>query len=83
MKVGTIIIGFVLIGAILVVINNNIDMSEKNGQKEFFGTFIDWMKKVGKNTINVVGHVVSDYEWMPQKNNESASENKTIGHNQS
>jgi len=77
MKVGTIIIGFVLVGALLVVINNNIDMSEKDGQKKFFGSFLDWLKQVGKNTVNLVGHVVSDYDWMPEKN-KSASENASM-----
>jgi len=77
MRIGTIVIGFVLVGALLIVMNNNIDMAEKDGQKEFFGSFLDWLKQVGKNTINVVGHVVSDYDWMPDKN-ETASENLTI-----
>jgi len=78
MRIGTLVLIFLIVGSVFIVMINNIDVSEKDDQKRFLGLLFDWIKQVGKNTVNLVGHVIGDYDWLPEKTNSTNSTEKVI-----
>jgi len=78
MRVGNLLLIFLVIGAVFIVMVNNINVSEKDDQKRFLSLFFDWIKQIGKNTVNLVGHVIGDYDWLPEKTNQTNSSEKVI-----
>ncbi|MFH1053083.1 MAG: hypothetical protein V1740_01575 [Candidatus Woesearchaeota archaeon] len=56
---------FILIGAYLIVLRNDIDLAEKEGKKTFIFKFSNWVWDIGKNTFNVVGYAIKQ-PWLPE-----------------
>ena len=72
---------FLIIGAYLIVLRNDIDLEEREGKKTFVYKFSSWVYGVGKNVVNVVGYAIKQ-DWLPERskieNTEiSSDQNKT------
>lgn len=65
MKLLTIFIIALLIGAFFTVQIYNLDLNNPKDRETFIGKFWLWMKGTGKNVIDVTGYVVQK-DWLPQ-----------------
>ena len=57
---------FLVIGAYLIIQNNNLDIEEEEGRKKFLTSFTGWLFKVGKSTKNVASYA-TEQEWLPDE----------------
>jgi len=57
---------FLLLGAYLVVLRNDIDLEEKEGKKRFVLKFSQWIWDTVVNTKNVVGYAIG-LDWFPDE----------------
>jgi len=66
-----VIVLFLILGAFLIVLNNDLNLEKKEGKKTFVVGFAHWVYNVGVNVKNVVGYAFGMH-WLPEK-----SSNKT------
>jgi len=78
MKVGTIIIIILVIGAAVIIWQSDASLTTKEGRSEFVGRYFGWLKIVGKNTVDVTAHAVRDYDWLPKDEGAMNATNLTV-----
>lgn len=65
MKVILVLLKVFFIGALLIVSNGNLALSDAGNREVFFEKYTDWLSELFDNGIVVVGYVVST-EWLPE-----------------
>ncbi len=68
MKIGIIILMFVVIGALFIVSNANLHLSDDEDFSKFYGEYYKWWGKLFSNAKAVTGYIVH-FDWLPEKNN--------------
>jgi len=53
-----------LISSFIVIILNDIDITEKGGITGFATSYFDWMKQIGSNIGEITGQVITQ-DWAP------------------
>jgi hypothetical protein len=76
MKLSTIIIIFLLVGAFFTVRAYNIDLKNPQDRESFVGKFWLWLKQVGRNTVDVTSYVVKQ-AWLPSNGTTANVSNST------
>ena len=64
MRITLIIIIFFVIGALLIISNNDLSMREKKNVSHFTELYIDWMNQIYINLQSISGNVVK-LNWFP------------------
>jgi hypothetical protein len=65
-KILTFVIVFLVIGAVFIVVNLGLNITNKNDQSVFLGEYGKWIKQSFINAKNVVGYAVK-MEWIPKE----------------
>lgn len=68
MKFGIFIVKFFIIGALFIVSNESLYLSEGEDLSRFFDLFSVWMSGLFSQVQEITGYVV-DSEWLPENNN--------------
>jgi len=62
MKIILAILMFLVLGALLIISNNNIQIFSNNGSKEFLTLFLSWIENSSENVWKISGEIVrSDF----------------------
>ena len=73
MKLLMILIKVFVIGALLIISNGNLAMSDSANRERFAGEYTAWLSQLFDKGIVVVGYVVGN-EWLPElPENDSSS----------
>jgi hypothetical protein len=67
MKIAIILIKFLFIGALFIVSNNNLYLSNSQDMSTFTELYYNWVDGLFDNTKQLAGYVVKS-EWLPGKN---------------
>lgn len=67
MKIVIIILMFVVIGALFIVSNGNLHLSDGAEFSKFYSEYYQWWGKLASNAKAVTGYVVH-FDWLPDKN---------------
>jgi hypothetical protein len=65
MKFLIFVVKFLVIGALFLVSNNNLYLSNVDDRAIFLGMFGDWIGNLYGQTIEISGYVVNS-EWLPE-----------------
>jgi len=66
MKFWIVVVKFLVIGALFLVSNNDLNMGNMDERAEFIGMFSSWMVGLYDQTIEISGYVVNS-EWLPRE----------------
>ncbi|MBS3089562.1 hypothetical protein J4461_01625 [Candidatus Pacearchaeota archaeon] len=66
-RIGTTILIFLLIGAFLIISNNNLHISQSEGRVIFARSYYNWIFGLFGNVKSLTGYFVST-EWLPDFN---------------
>lgn len=66
MKIIMLIIIFLMIGALFIISENNINLREKSARNDFKVLYLSWFNQLFGNTKNIIGYVVK-FDWLPEK----------------
>ena len=62
---------FLVIGAFLIIIQNNLDLkNDSEDRVSFVKKFSGWLFNVGKNVKDLTGQATQQ-EWLPQENQDN------------
>ncbi len=64
MKIILFILMFLIIGALLILSNNNLPLYKDENIAKFKVLYVDWLDSVYKNTWTITGNAVN-MKWMP------------------
>jgi hypothetical protein len=64
MKIFIFIFMFLMIGSLVIINNNDLNIYETEDSKEFSKVFFSWVDSVYKNVQNITGKVVKS-NWIP------------------
>jgi hypothetical protein len=65
MKFLMIILMVLVLGALLIVSNNNLALSDSKDVKEFSSIWVDWTEKIFSNVGEITGNAVK-LDWTPE-----------------
>ena len=69
MKTILIFIKIFVIGALLIISNENLAMSSSENRHQFFDEYTTWLSELFDHGLVVVGYVVGN-EWLPSSGRE-------------
>jgi len=64
MKLVLFVIMFLVIGALLILSNNNLPLYKEENIAKFKVLYIEWLDNVYKNSQSITGNVIN-MRWMP------------------
>jgi len=67
MKVTIIIIKLLFLGALFIISNHELYLSEINDREVFFNMYYDWIDGIFSQTLSVTAYVAK-FEWLPETN---------------
>ncbi len=65
MKIILILMKVFIIGALLIISNENLEMSSAENRTQFFSEYTTWLSKLFDHSLVVVGYVVGS-DWLPE-----------------
>ena len=68
MKLVILLLMFLVIGALLIISNNNLALYKDENIHEFKVLYIDWLDNVYKNAQTITGNLVK-MRWLPENKN--------------
>ncbi|MFH1802418.1 MAG: hypothetical protein ABH864_03110 [archaeon] len=68
MRIGLIVLKFLLIGALFILANENIHLSNPVEREGFYSRVYDWLDTLYQQSLGVVGYVAKS-EWLPNEAN--------------
>ncbi len=75
MRLTTIIILILIIGAVFIVTTQKIDLGEKEGKVTFAKAFVKWIVQISSNLKDLTMHAISQ-NWIPEEENKTDSHSK-------
>lgn len=66
MKLVIFLLMFLVIGALLIISNNNLALYRDENVVKFRGLYIDWLDGVYSNVLGITGNVIK-LRWLPEK----------------
>jgi len=66
MKFVVIVLVFILLNGFLIVSNNDLYLKNGSAWKELGGLYIDWLKKIAENGVEITGEVVK-MDWVSEE----------------
>ena len=70
MRVLAVVFVFLFVGALFVVSNENLHLSEREDFSKFYGMYYNWIASLLGNFKNLTLFVVK-FDWIPKEINES------------
>ncbi len=70
-RLSVIVLLFLLVGALFIVSNENLQLADREEQREFIALYRLWLSSIGENVRAITGQVIAA-EWVP-----SSSRNET------
>lgn len=64
MKIPIFILMFFVLGALLIISNNNLAIYRQGSFENFFGLYVEWINQIYKNIQILTGDVARLY-WLP------------------
>lgn len=71
MKITIVILKFLFIGALFLVTNENLYLSNPQDRQVFFDLFYSWLANLFNHAVQLTGYV-TESEWLPQNYSNSA-----------
>ncbi len=65
MKTILILMKVFIIGALLIISNENLEMSSTENRAQFFSEYTIWLSQLFDHSLVVVGYVVGS-DWLPE-----------------
>ena len=65
MKILIAVLMFFMIGALIIIGNNDLAMSHSENLGKFFGLYVKWLDSLYINFQSMTGHAVK-MEWLPK-----------------
>ena len=72
MKLWIILVKFIFIGALFIVSNNNLYLSNVNDRAQFYNDFNLWIDGIYLHASQITGYIV-DSGWLPENNSSAPS----------
>ena len=66
MKILLFVMIFFILGALLIISNNNLAMYSSENVDTFLGLYVSWLDGVYSNTYSLTGKVI-ELEWLPRQ----------------
>jgi len=67
MKITIILIKFLFVGALFIISNHQLYLSNQQQMDEFFDRYYNWLSLIFENAMEVSGYVVHS-AWIPDQN---------------
>jgi len=68
MKIGLVILKFLLIGSLFILANENIHLADPIERGDFYSKVYGWFDTLYQQSLSIVGYVVRS-EWLPPESN--------------
>jgi len=65
MKILLFVIVFFILGALLIISNNNLALYDSSNMKIFFTSYSNWIENVYTNAFDLTEKVI-EFEWLPK-----------------
>lgn len=66
MKTIMIIVIFLLVGALIIVNNSNLHLSNNEDLNKFSNLYFNWLKQISSNTAQITGNIIG-IDWLPKE----------------
>jgi len=67
---------FIIIGAFIIIRNQELDMKDESDRDTFLDKFVDWGLQVGRSAVKTIGFALKQ-DWLPNLNETNKTANKT------
>jgi len=65
MKIISIILIFLLIGAFYIISENNLHLKEQEELNQFVSIYVSWIASLYENSVSITGNMIK-MKWLPE-----------------